>query len=231
LKRIVLPELLDFLPPEDASALRSRRDLRRLNALMRNPRIMARALAEHSPGVAARQVIELGAGDGHFLRSVAGCLNADWRGTEALLLDRLGTVDPGACAALVRSGWRARAEVAEAGEFLRGMPSRASRVVVSNLFFHQFADGPLAELLGLAARSCSLVVAVEPRRAWWPRICGGLLWFAGCGPVTRHDAAVSIRAGFTGRELSALWPDHQAWQLTERPVGMFSHLFVARRTG
>jgi hypothetical protein len=47
--------------------------------------------------------------------------------------------------------------------------------------------------------------------------------------VTRHDATVSVRAGFSGDELSALWPDKKNWQLTEHRTGFFSHLFVARR--
>jgi hypothetical protein len=36
-----------------------------------------------------------------------------------------------------------------------------------------------------------------------------LLWLIGCNAVTRHDAAVSMRAGFIRQELSALWPDRQ----------------------
>ncbi|HPU57171.1 MAG TPA: hypothetical protein PLH97_12995, partial [Verrucomicrobiota bacterium] len=53
---------------------------------------------------------------------------------------------------------------------------------------------------------------------------------AGCGRVTAHDAPVSVRAGFTGRELSALWPRLPGWQLCEQQVGLFSHLFIAQQT-
>ena len=41
MNRIVQPELLDELPPDDPRAMRSRRDLRRINAWMRNHAIMA----------------------------------------------------------------------------------------------------------------------------------------------------------------------------------------------
>jgi hypothetical protein len=51
----------------------------------------------------------------------------------------------------------------------------------------------------------------------------------GCNSVTQHDAPISVRAGFSGDELSALWPDKQNWWLTEQRVGAFSHLFIARR--
>ena len=44
MKRIVEPELLDTLSPGDPRAAGSRRDLRRLNAWMRNHAIMANAL-------------------------------------------------------------------------------------------------------------------------------------------------------------------------------------------
>jgi hypothetical protein len=71
-------------------------------------------------------------------------------------------------------------------------------------------------------------IAIEPRRARWPQFCGRLLWLIGCNPVTRHDAAVSIRAGFSDTELSALWPAGGDWQLTERHAGPFSHLFIAQ---
>jgi hypothetical protein len=50
----------------------------------------------------------------------------------------------------------------------------------------------------------------------------------GCNAVTRHDAAASVRAGFAGRELSALWPARPGWRLREGRAGLFSHLFVAR---
>src|SRR5580692_11600458 len=71
MERIVLPELLDALPPRDESALRSRRDIRRLNGLMRHPRLMTRALERSLRDRPTRRIVELGAGDGHFLLGVA----------------------------------------------------------------------------------------------------------------------------------------------------------------
>jgi hypothetical protein len=227
--RLVLPELLDVLPPQAAPALRSRRDLRRLNAWMRHPQIMARALADNLPGAAARRLVELGAGDGHFLWSVAKRLNGLWPGTQAVLVDQLEVLDPQIWVQFHQTGWRVRAEVASATDWLRAAPPRANQVILGNLFFHHFRAESLAELLRLAANSASLLVALEPRRSGLSRVCGRLLWAIGCGPVTRHDARVSIRAGFAAGEISALWPDPADWELTERPAGLFSHLFIARR--
>ena len=229
MERIVLPELLDVLPPKDQSALRSRRDLRRLNAWMGHPRIMARLLQINLQNHGPRQIVELGAGDGHFLLSVARRLRGQWPGAQATLVDRLDTLDPQTREQFKRLGWDVRAEIAEASEWLRRSPPNPTRAVISNLFLHQFDTEQLTELLRLAANSSRMVVALEPRRSWLPRLCGRLLWVIGCGPVTRHDAGISIRAGFAGCELSALWLDKKNWELAERPVGLFSHLFIARR--
>jgi hypothetical protein len=227
--RIVLPELLDVLPPQDASALRSRRDLRRVNAWMGHPQIMARTLQQYLPDQTGRQLVELGAGDGHFLLSVARRLNGCWPGTQAVLVDRLAALDPRAGDLFQGLGWQARGEIAEAAEWLRRIPAHSAPVIVSNLFFHQFDADPLTELLRLAADASSLVIALEPRRAWLPLFFGRWLWAIGCGPVTRHDARISTCAGFRQGELSALWPDHKNWRLVERPAGLFSHLFIAQR--
>ena len=120
-------------------------------------------------------------------------------------------------------------ENADAADWLRRQPPGSADVIVSNLFFHQFGTHPLVELLQLAAHTARTVIALEPHRAWLPKFCGHWLWAIGCGPVTRHDAHVSIRAGFRGQEISAFWPDKKNWELTERSAGLFSHLFIARR--
>ena len=229
MERIVLPELLDVLPPQDQSALRSRRDLRRLNAWMGHPRIMARVLKDHLPDPDARRLVELGAGDGHFLLSVAQRLQGQWQRAQATLVDRLDVLDPRTMGQFSRLGWQVRAEIAEASEWLRRASPPAAGAVMSNLFFHQFQPEPLAELLQLAANTSRLVIALEPRRLGLSRLSVPLMWLIGCGLVTRHDGRISVRAGFVGSELSALWPDKQNWDLIERRVGLFSHLFIARR--
>jgi len=70
-------------------------------------------------------------------------------------------------------------------------------------------------------------VALEPRRHFAARLGCELLWMIGCNRVTRHDARLSVRAGFRGQELSSLWPNIDGWSAHEQPAGLFSHLFVA----
>jgi hypothetical protein len=229
IERVVEPELLDVLPPQDQRALRSRNDLIRLNHWMNHSRILARALSENFKETNAPRIAELGAGDGHFLLSVARLLKPQWPKANVTLIDRLDTVGPKVRESLNNLGWQARMEIAEIFEWLRQSPPGSQDIVITNLFLHQFQAEDLAEMLRLVSRSTNLVITLEPRRSWLPRLCGHLLWAIGCSPVTRHDANVSIRAGFLENELSAIWPDKKEWDLEERPVGLFTHLFIARR--
>jgi hypothetical protein len=227
--RVVMPELLDSLPPGDRLALRSRLDLRRLNQWMNHSRLMARALAKNLNATGPHRVVELGAGDGHFLLSVARRLKCLWPEVEVTLVDRQDTFDPEIRASYDRLGWRIRIETTDAFEWLRKLPPNSAHAITCNLFLHHFQGQELDELLQLAARSARVFVALEPRRSWLPRLCGHLLWVIRCNSVTRHDAGISIRAGFSGSELSAIWPDKGNWHLTERSAGLFSHMFMARR--
>lgn len=245
--RRVEPELLDTLRPDDPRARRSRRDLLRLNGIMKHPSIMAGALSRCLQDIPAPQIVELGAGDGHFLLTVVRRFRTRpflagrtaERGGEAAptasiqgnatLLDRLDSLDPGIRDAFQMAGWHVQAQTADVFDWLRAATPKAANAVVANLFLHHFPPKDLSELLRLAARSTKLFIALEPRRSWFPMLCGRLLWLVGSGPVTRHDAMVSIRAGFAGRELSSLWPDPEKWQLQEHTAGLFSHLFIARQ--
>ena len=225
MNRIVQPELLDSLPPDDPRAARSRRDLRRINIWMRHHVIMARALEKNWNGDAPRQITDLGAGDGNFLLGVGKKLAARWPAINVTLLDLQNNVPAETLTAFVRLGWRAEMVVADVFNW----PPAAGDVVIANLFLHHFEAAQLAELFRLISRRAKLFIALEPRRAPWPLFCSRRLWAIGCNNVTRHDAVVSVRAGFTGHELASLWPDKNNWQLTERSAGQFSHLFIARK--
>jgi hypothetical protein len=227
MNRIIEPELLDELPPEDSLAVGSRRDLCRVNAWMRNHVIMAGALRNYFSGQTPRQIIELGAGDGNFLLQVAKKASAHWLNVKVTLLDRQKIVTHQTLASFTSRGWHAETVTADVFDWLpAGNPAE---VVIANLFLHHFPDVSLAGMLRAIADRARLFIAVEPRRAIWPLFCSRMLWAIGCNHVTRHDATVSVRAGFLGGELSKLWPDTQNWQLTERPAGPFSHLFIAQK--
>ena len=222
MKRIVQPEILDTLPPDDLRALRSRRDLRRVNSWMGNAGIMAKVLKENFSAT-PKQIIELGAGDGNFLLQVAQKINLP--DVNAMLLDRQKNVSAETLAAFSKLGWRAQAVVADVFD----RPQTETEIVIANLFIHHFEEAELKKLFCAIAERAKLFVAVEPHRFHFPFPCAQMLRFIGCGKITRHDAETSIAAGFVRKEISALWPDKQNWQLTERRAGLFSHLFVAKK--
>lgn len=225
MKRRVQPELLDTLPPEDPRAAHSRRDLHRINIWMRSHAILARALENNFSSAAPRHITELGAGDGKFLLAVAQRIAPRWPAMRVTLLDRQKNISGETLAAFAQCGWRAEAVVTDVFHW----PEMSATVVVTNLFLHHFEAVQLAALLRLISTRAKLFIALEPRRSRWPLFCSRLLWAIGCNAVTRHDAAVSVHAGFAGRELSALWPEKSKWQLEEKSVGAFSHLFIARK--
>jgi hypothetical protein len=230
MERTVNPELLDALPPTDPRAVRSRKDLERVNAWMGHCGVIARALRSACPVRTARRVIELGAGDGRFLLRVARRLSSGWNNTSAVLLDRLKVISPETCHGFAALGWRTEVVQAEALVWLAQPAAPACDVMLANLFLHHFHEAQLAELLRGAARQARVFIAAEPRRSPRSLLFSRLLWLIGCNRVTRHDAPVSVKAGFTGSELSRLWPDGQGWTLQERSAGWFSHLLIAQRS-
>jgi 2-polyprenyl-3-methyl-5-hydroxy-6-metoxy-1,4-benzoquinol methylase len=237
MKRIVEPEWLDELPPGDPRAAGSRRDLRRLNTWMRNHTIMTNALQTAVNGHAPKQIVELGAGDGYFLLRVAQLVMGNgtaasgnaiaWHEVNVTLLDRQKVVTPQTLAAFASLGWHVEAVVADIFDWAQ-TPAQAEIVIVNEVL-HHFDDARLAGLFRVIAGRARLFIAIEPRRAPWPLFCSRLLWAINCNSVTRHDATVSVRAGFDREELSALWSDKKHWQLTERRASWFSHLFIAQK--
>jgi hypothetical protein len=226
--RCLEPEWLDQLPPEDPRAIRSRRDLKRINALMGHVRIMARCLLEHAGNGRPRVLVDLGAGDGSFTLEVARRVAPHWPGMTAILVDRQSIVRPEVRDAFASLGWKLELVAADLFDYL-ARPEHGADIVTANLFLHHFSNEQLARLLAVVERWPRLFVACEPRRSTLVREASRLLWALGCNDVSIHDAVASTRAGFRNRELSALWPASGGWQLRERAAGPFSHCFVARR--
>jgi hypothetical protein len=228
-KRKVEAELLDELPPEDPRARGSRADLRRLNALMANARLAARALVAEFGDQPPQRIVELGAGDGNFLLSVARLLAPLWPRMNVGLVDRQKVARPETMNGFSTLGWQAEVVVTDVFEWLGQSSSQSCDALIANLFLHHFSPGQLSKLFEHSAGITRFFVAVEPRRSAWAFACSRLVGLVGCNAVTRHDAPISVRAGFAGSELSRLWPRDEPWLLEERSAGLFSHLFVARK--
>lgn len=187
MERVVEPEILDELPPDDPAAIQSRRELRLINALMGNHRWIRRQVRDCiRPGW---RVLELGGGDGCLGRQLVDdgvCAAGSLTGVD---LAPRPAIWPGAAA------WH-RANVLAGG----GMPE--AEIVVANLFLHHFSDIQLGELGALLPASATALIVSEPERRSLHLWQGRLLSVIACfGPVTRHDMPVSIRAGFVEGEL------------------------------
>lgn len=228
--RRVTPEILDRLPAHDPRAVRSRRDLRVVNRIMGSLSVLLRAL---DSGVFSgrTRLIELGSGDGTLMLRLARGRASQWPKMDVVLLDKEPAITEPTLAAISALGWSVDVVAADALDWLETASLDSESVLIANLFVHHFAGEGLSRLLEAAARCSRCFVCCEPRRSKRALAGSHLLGLIGCNDVTRHDAVVSVHAGFRDRELSALWPEEPpaVWRLDERAAGVFSHLFMAER--
>lgn len=196
--RQVASEILDHLPADDPEAVRSRRDLRLINFLMGNDRWLCRT-ARRFPKVAARGVVELGAGTGVLSAKLAAAF------PHASIT---------ACDLAPRPDGLPEKVVWKCGDLLSGQCGLSGGVLVANLFLHHF-EGPALRQLGRLCENFDLVVLNEPDRARLPHILGCAFWPL-VNRVTWHDMHVSIRAGFARGELQAMMGlDPARWVIAE----------------
>lgn len=228
MRRVVRPEILDDLPADDPRAIHSRRDLRKINAIMRHASLVTRTL-QVSP-FPVRTIVELGAGDGSLLMEVASRLGNASAGVRAILIDLRPTLSERTRAGFAGAGWHVEAVTGDVFEWLEHAVAESADVILANLFLHHFEDPQLAKLLRLAATRTRQMIACEPLRSRAALAGVALMPLIGCNQVTVHDGRISVKAGFRDRELSALWPqDDRTWRLTERRAGLFTHFFAAAR--
>ena len=222
-QRLVEPEILDALSPDDPRARASRRDLHRINTFMRQSRIMARALSRLP---APRKLVDLGSGDGQFMLAVARRLARRWPGVTVTLLDQQNIVTETTRARFAKLGWTCETIAADVFDYLAR--KEEADIVTANLFLHHFPAPALQRLLASVAGMTRAFVACEPRRSRLSLLGGRLVFVLGANAVSRHDAVASVRAGFARGELSALWSE-TGWHARECWAPPFTHLFAVTR--
>jgi 2-polyprenyl-3-methyl-5-hydroxy-6-metoxy-1,4-benzoquinol methylase len=185
------------------------------------------------PGASPLRVLELGAGDGTLMLSIARKMAQQWPAVELTLLDRIAIIEADTRAGFARVGWSLQILTLDVLEWAAAAvpgPALPWDVIASNHFIHHFENRILGELLSTIAGQCNMFIASEPRRARVPLIGSHLIGAIGANSVTRKDAVLSVHAGFDNAELSALWPrGHGDWDLHERAAGLFTHFFRATR--
>jgi SAM-dependent methyltransferase len=228
--RIVLPELLDELPPSDPRASRSRRDLQRVHRAMGSLSILSRAIRRLRLASPPTRILELGAGDGSLLLRFAQAQKFELRGVALTLLDRHDLVSAGTRTAYERLGWELTVLRGDALSWAVERPSARFDLCVTSLFLHHFDTGELHHLMAAIAANADAFVACEPRRNAAAWIGSRLIGALGVNGVTRADAVKSVAAGFTRQELSSIWPQAEdGWILREFAAPPFMHCFTAAR--
>lgn len=223
-RRWIEPELLDILPPDDPRAIGSRRDLIWINALMFQRAIMS-GLLKASVRKRPARILELGAGDGAFMLSVARRFARSWTDVDLVMLDQVNLISDKRRADFAALGWRVVTVTDDVFDWIARPRARAYDVVSANLFLHHFSDAELKVLFAALRWLAPVFIATEPsRNAIALKMCS-LLRVIGVNEVTMHDAAASVRAGFAGNELSSLWPSDSGQQCEERRIGPFTHAF------
>jgi len=211
-QRTVIPELLDHLPADDPDALRSRRDLRRINFLMGNERWVCRSMRRF-PSEANHGITEIGAGDGLLCHQLA----------------RLFPQAPVAAYDLAPRPADLDARIAwHRGDLFETTPPESGGVLVANLFLHHFEENDL-NTLGRWMGHFDVLVFNEPDRCRTPHLLGNLMhpWI---NRVTRHDMHVSIDAGFAAGEIGRLLDlDSRRWRIRETSTWRGARRVVACR--
>jgi hypothetical protein len=148
-----------------------------------------------------------------------------------VLVDRQRLLSPETKAEFEALSWQVESLEMDVFDWLQRPHPQQSDVTIASLFLHHFMEDDLRGLLRHAAHQTGFFLACEPQRENFSLYAAALLGFIGCNDVSRHDAKISVRAGFTENELSTLWPVDDGWRLMERQAGLFSHCFVAQRIG
>jgi len=230
--RLVVPELLDELAPQDPRAARSRRDLRIIHKFMRSASILRRLIGKLELRAPPRRIIELGAGDGTLLLAVARSLEPRWTDVELTLLDRVELLDDPTREAYRGLGWEVRPVCSDVMDWVRGDAQAPYDLCVASLFLHHFEGPSLEALMGGIARRTQAFIASEPRRDAVSRIAALTVGLIGANAVTRGDAVKSVAAGFRDKELTAVWEDAGIdWRIEEFRAAPFTHCFTAVRRG
>lgn len=208
MERVIEPEIIDGMDPDHPMAVRSRRDLRMINFIMGNERWI-RAQVSRNRASAAKGVVELGAGGGELLGSLARFGPA----TGYDLVPKPSRLDG-------RVEWKQGNFWERAGEISGG-------ILVANLFLHHLDAEELARLGGIADRF-EVLAFVEPHRT------RDALWMGErllpiVGEATKHDMIVSIRAGFIEGELPQMLGLSGAWKVSERSTWRGGHRVLASR--
>jgi hypothetical protein len=215
MKRVVTPEILDQLEPNDPAALHNRRDLRRFNWLMGNDRWMRRTLKRVvNP---EDSLLELGAGAGDFGLYLHKNQNLSCLSYAGLDLWPRPSLWPEHWA------WH-QADLTDFSNY------NEYTVLCGNFILHQFRDAVLRKLFQKILPHLRALIFCETARRKLHLAQLPLSNLMGINYVSRHDARVSIEGGFYDQELPGLLclnPDE--WLIETKMTFLGAYRLVAIR--
>lgn len=206
--RKLTPEILDGLPADDPGAMRSRRDLQRINGFMGNESwILAQIPASTS------QITELGAGDGGLLEKIHR---------------KFPQTPTSAIELMPRPAGLPKAIAWTQADIFDAPMENSGGTVIANLFLHHFTDEQLTSL-GQGLATYDTIIINEPLRARLPQFLGKLASPL-VNAITRHDMRVSIEAGFIEGEIpSVLGLNSEQFRIAESSTWRGSQRVLALR--
>ena len=196
-KRAPSDEILDGdVDPE--AAVESLSDIERIHRVLGGRRILRRHLVPVLLGVPSPRpvVLDLGAGNGHVGRALAGELARRGRELVTLDLDRQ----------LLHARLSARGFSVAADALRLPLADRSVDVVSSTLFLHHLDAPSVARLLRESARVARVAVsALDLTRHRVPLAVNAVLGLLlHRSPITRLDGSASVRQAWTVPELRAI---------------------------
>ncbi len=230
--RTLQRELLDDLPADDPMAVGSRKDLARLNHIMGNIGTIRRAIsALRYQSSRPLSICELGCGDGYLANRIFTQSELTMpRGSTLKLLDLRPSIPGGWLERLRQRFEYVDIITMDLHQWLQSGDQQFD-IIYMNLFLHHFHEAPIRRTLAAVSRMTRAFFCCEPRRSRFSLLGAAGCGIIGCNAVTRHDALLSVRAGFSADELSSLWslscPEPGAWHLEESSAGPFTHFFKA----
>ncbi len=215
MKRVVKPEILDQLEPDDPAALHNRRDLRLFNRLMGNNQWMRHKL-KHVV-TPEDSVIELGAGVGDFgyyLRKNSTLSCPVYAGLD--LLPR---------PAQWPENW-----VWHQAELTDFSGYTDYTILCGTFILHQFEDAVLTKLFSRILPHLRALIFCETARRPLHLMQLPLSNLLGINYVSRHDARVSVEGGFHGQELPELLGlEPNDWTIETKMTFLGAYRLVAVR--
>lgn len=207
--RILEEEVIDHVDASESHAIRSRRDLRLLDAFLGNSRWIERTLRPLS----VDSIVELGAGDGHLSRRLS-------QSYPKVPITGLDFAPP-------PNDWKYPLHWIQ-GDLLETIGEAPAQICIGSLVLHHFHREVLADL-GQQLQRFSTLIFSEPHRHAQP-LAGSYLLQPLMGKIVRHDMPASIRAGFQKGELAeSLELDRANWSIEESITLRGIIRFVASR--